>query len=265
MQLRTLARDCLYLNWALPLDSAPELPPPLRYEVHRWQDGDWVFASALLSRLSGLQLAAISFPRLSYPQMTLGLFVLDGDGKPAVLYLCLLVPPWVVPVSRLMARQPASAADFSYPSPSREPDKDSWSWTVRRHHRLEVVARLAAPQVGPGPQLGSWNRTVDYFRNRRLGYRLWEGRLRPIKTSRPAAEVWPLEVEIKDADLVGDCLAKAEAEVLKSPHSAWLCPEIPFIFELAKPMTLPLAPRARVPAAEGLLNRCATIGDHDKH
>ncbi len=251
MQLRTLATDCLYLNWALPLDSAPTLPRPLRYELHRFKESDWVFASALLFRHSGLQLKTMPFPRVSYPQMNLRLYVLDGAGMPAVLFLCMLVPPWVVPVSRFVGRQPAAAAGFSYPAPSRQPHQESWSWSIWRGRRLEVAARLASPQVGDGPPLGSWERTVDYFRNRRLGYVEWDGRLRAIKTAHPAAEVWPLAVEIGEVDLVGHCLADVEAGVLKSPHSAWLCPEIPFIFELGKSMVLPLAPQTPVPAAEG--------------
>jgi len=250
MQLRTLARDCLYLNWALPLEAAPKLPAPLRYELHSWKEAEWVFASALLFRHSGLQLKTMPFPRVSYPQMNLRLYVFDGAGMPAVLFVCMLVPPWVVPVSRLMGRQPAAAAGFSYPSPTRQSPEESWSWTIRRRRRLEVAARVASPQVGYGPPLGSWERTVDYFRNRRLGYVEWEGRLRAIRTSHPAAEVWPLAVELGEVDLVSNCLGDIGADALRSPHSAWLCPEIPFIFELGKSMALPLAPQ-RVPAAEG--------------
>ena len=33
MFLSTEAKDCLYVNWAVPLAQAPPLPEPLRYEV----------------------------------------------------------------------------------------------------------------------------------------------------------------------------------------------------------------------------------------
>jgi hypothetical protein len=250
MQLRTLARDCLYLNWALPLEAAPELPRPLRYEVHEWEDEEWVFVSALLFRITGLHPSAMPFPRLSYPQMNLRLYVFDERGVASVLFLRTLVPFWVVPVSRHLGRQPATAASFSYPDPSDEPDRDSWSWTVERRHRLEVVAGLGNPATGPGPRLGSWERTVEHFSHRRRGYSVWDHKLRPIKTSRPPAQTWPLQVELGEVGLMAECLGIAEAEHWKQVHSAWLSPEIPFVFELGKLIDLPVPTTARVPAPE---------------
>jgi hypothetical protein len=259
MQLRTLARDCLYLNWALPRETAPTLPAPLRYEVHAEDGQQWVFASALLFRVSGLHHPAVRYPRFSYPQMNLRLYVSDGDGVPSVLFLRMLVPLWMVPLSRLLARQPASGASFSYPAPTAHPDEDAWSWSLETRAsgsvyaaaRLEVEACLAAPEAARSPHVGSWERTVDYFRHRRRGYALWEDRLRPISTSHPTVGVWPLQVEVKDASLVADCLGEVDAEVWRRPHSAWLCPEIPFNFELGKLVHLPL-PASGVPAAEGV-------------
>ncbi|MCP3964460.1 MAG: hypothetical protein GY719_42065 [bacterium] len=251
MHVRTKALDCLYLNWALPHDSAPPLPPPLRYEVHEGPGGgEYIFASALLFRLSRLRLETLPFLRLSYPQMNCRVYVLDGDGVPSVLFRRMLVPLWSVPVSRLLARQPAAAARFSYPRPSKQPCGDSWSWTVRRRRSLEVTGRVASPDFGPGPRLGSWEQTLDYFRQRTRGYVVWNQRLRPIQTTRTSGEVWPLAVEVGSADLVAECVAKLSEDVWRSPHSAWLCPEIPFVFELAEMRALSLA-RGRVPAAEG--------------
>jgi hypothetical protein len=80
MLLRTLIRDCLYLNWALPVSSLPELPEPLRYESHPFQEEPHAFASALLFRNERLHLAAMPFLRLTYPQFNLRLYVLDGEG-----------------------------------------------------------------------------------------------------------------------------------------------------------------------------------------
>lgn len=251
MQLQTLARDCLYLNWALPLEAAPRLPEPLRYEVHGWEGRDHVFASALLFQLDGLHLTALPFLRITYPQMNLRLYVRDGDGVPSVLFLRMLVPLWVVPVSRLLARQPAQAARLVFPSPSRggegEREEGGWFWSIRRRGALHVVARLDSPQVHHGPSLGSWDDTVGYFRHRNRGYVLVANRLRSIKTFHPSIELWPLAVEVPRAGLVARCLDRAPADLWQHPHSAWLCPQIPFRFELSKARRLQLAGR-QVPA-----------------
>ncbi len=250
MQLRTKALDCLYLNWALPRESAPALPEPLRYEVHEWDGAEYVFASALLFRLTGLRFETLPFLRLSYPQMNCRVYVLDEDGEPSVLFRRTLVPAWVVPVSRLLGRQPASAARFSFPEPSNGTRNDSWRWSIQRQGSLEIAGKVASPRLGPGPNLGSWETTLDYFRQRSRAYVVWGGQLRPITTSRPAAEVWPLAVEIGKADLVAECFEQVDAEVWQTTHSAWLCPEIPFRFALADLRALAMG-QARVPAAEG--------------
>lgn len=252
MQLSTLARDCLVVNWALPRPAAPELPRPLTYEVHGWNGEDWVFASALLFRLTGLRLESLPFARLSYPQMGLRLYVLDGDGVPSVLFQRMLVPFWVAPLSLVLAGQRASAASFDYPSPSDDPGAGEWRWTVERRRKLEILGRLASPWNGRGPSLGSWDKTVAHFHSRRRGYAIWDGGLRPVRSSHPKTPIWPLEVEIVEVGLVSEYLDKVEPAVWETPHSAWLCPEIPFHFELGKPITLPIPSGRRVPAAEGL-------------
>ena len=250
MYLRTRALDCLYLNWALPRACAPALPPPLRYEIHDWQGAEYVFASALLFRLSGLRLESIPLLRLSYPQMNCRLYVLDEEGLPAVLFRRILVPLWVVPALRMLARQPALAARFSYPPPSREVRADSWRWSVRRRRSLDVSARVASPCFGPGPRLGSWEATLDYFRQRSRGFVVWNRHLRSISTSRASVEVWPLAVEVASAELMAESFEDVDAGVWGAPHSAWLCPEIPFQFELGELRALRLARRG-VAAAEG--------------
>ena len=242
MQLSTLARDCLYVNWAVPLESA-----------HDWDGGQWIFASALLFRLSGLHLESLPFARVSYPQMNLRLYVLDEEGQPSVLFLRMLVPFWIAPMSRLLGRQPATAASLSYPSPSQSPDDGSWTWTIGRRPELEIHGRLASPGLSAtrGPRLGSWEQTVEFFRHRRRGYAMWDNRLRSVRTSHPAVPVWPLEVEVSESRLVAACMPEVETDVWLSPHSTWLCPEVPFYFELGKPIEMPLA-SGGMPAAEGL-------------
>lgn len=251
MQLQTLARDSLSLNWALPLPSAPPLPEPLRYEVHRWQDEDYVFASALLFSLSGLHHRALPFLRLAYPQVSLRLYVIDHDERPAVLLHRLLVPGWTVPGAKCLARQPAEGARLSFPPPSDSP-VESWHWSVwspSRRRGLEVDAELSSPQVSERVGLGSWNETLAYFRYRRRVYALWRSRLRALRTSYSAAEALPVKVAIGDAGLVAACLKGCDEEALRQPHSAWLCPQIPFSFELGKALALPLSGQ-RWPAPE---------------
>ncbi len=163
MILQTVVRDCLYLNWALPATSLPPPPPPLRYDLHRWQDGDVVFASALLFRQDRLHLPKIPLLRLSYPQFNLRLYVIDDDGVPAVLFRTVLVPGWVVPSMRVVADQPAQSGHFEYPRPSQTPGDEGWRWQVRRAGELRVVARQSAPCPGHGPSLGSWERLTRFF------------------------------------------------------------------------------------------------------
>ncbi len=82
MKLRMTVRDCLYLNWALPVEGLPEPAPPLRYQLHSWQGRDWVFASALLFHQDAIQLSALPLLRVGYPQFNLRLCVLDGRASP---------------------------------------------------------------------------------------------------------------------------------------------------------------------------------------
>ncbi|MEM9557320.1 MAG: DUF2071 domain-containing protein [Acidobacteriota bacterium] len=252
MQLRTEARDCLYLNWAVPRAALPSPPAPLRYELHRWRDVDVVFLSALLFRLTGLRPTSLPFPALSYPQMSLRLYVLDEESVSSVLFRRVMVPPWVVPISRFLGRQPARAGLFSFPRPSAEPDVGSWHWSLRGgalspQVSLAVDAELASPRHGDGPTLGDWRRTVDYFRRRPRGYVTFEGRLRAIKRSHPTVDVWPLDAQVSRHGLLEHLFPQVDPECWTRPHSAWLCPEIPFEFEVGQVDLLPM-PR-RVPAA----------------
>ncbi len=231
MILQTVVRDCLYLNWALPAASVPPAPAPLRYEEHGWQGGAVVFASALLFRQERLHLPRIPLLRLSYPQFNLRLYVIDGDGVPAVLFRTVLVPGWVVPSMRVVADQPAQSGQFDYPRPSKTPGDEGWRWRVRRRGELRVVARQQAPCPGHGPSLGSWERLTRFFNQRRRGY--FEGPLglKRVDARHEASAFWPLEVEVETGSLLDQCLPLADA-AWPLPHSAFLCPEIPFVFEL---------------------------------
>lgn len=241
--LRTVVRDCLYLNWALPVESLPEPPDGLRYQLHSWQGGDYVFASALLFHHDAVHLSALPLLRVGYPQLNLRLYVLDGSGTPSVLFRRMLMPAWVAPGVRLVTHQPAGAAKLDFPRPSRNVGEGGpWTWRVEREGCLEVRAWQDSPMVGEGPRLGDWEQTVRYFQERPRGYAEDSGSLRRIDARRHTlTAVWPLRAEVAGEDLFSRLFAlpatAGEASGNGAPawpalHSAWLCPEIPFVFEL---------------------------------
>lgn len=240
MFLSTEARDCLYVNWAVPLSEAPVLPAPLRYELHKSGGRDVVFFSALCFRMSGLHPEVFPLLRISYPQLTLRTYVLDGDNVASVLFVRVWVPLWVAPLTRWVGRQPASPGLFVFPPPTRTRMQDEFSWRVRSQERFEVRARLAAPMVGEEPSLGSFARTVEYFRRRPRGYVVLGGKLRAIERSHPQVDVLPLAAEVPETSLLHSTWPAVSPQVWESPHSAWLCPEIPFSFELGPPIHLPM-------------------------
>lgn len=266
MILESRVRDCLYLNWAVPVAALPEPPFPLRYQSHSWQGEDYAFVSALLFQQAGLHLSNLPLLRLSHPQCNLRLAVLDGEGVPSVLFRQMLLPGWMAPGVRLVTRQPAAGAQLDFPRPSREPGEGEWRWRVssrRRGAALEVTARLASPAksggagglTGVGPCLGSWEETVEYFLERPRGYGEEDGTLHRIEATHPARQevaVWPLRAEVTEAELLPALvplapLAGQNGGGWPPLHSCWLCPEIPFVFEMAaepRPVAPPVVPQA---------------------
>jgi hypothetical protein len=244
MMIEMTVRDCLYLNWALPADALPEPPPPLRYQIHSWQGRDYSFVSALLFHQDALHLSALPLLRFGYPQLNLRLYVLDGGGVPSVLFRRMLMPSWVVPGARLITHQPASRARLDFPRPSHALGDSPWLWKVERGGSLEVRAWQDSPRIGEGPRIGSWEETVRYFYERPRGYAVSGGVLHKIDARHPQADAWPLRVELSGEDLLRRWLPLGRdgngAVPWPGLHSAWLCPEIPLVFELG------LAPKARV-------------------
>ena len=246
----TVVRDCLYLNWAMPLESLPNLPEPLRYEVHGDRGDGVVFASALLFRHESLHFAGVPMLRLSYPQFHLRLHVLDHNDRPAVCLNHILVPTWVVPGVRLLAHQPAVSGRFRYPRPSFELDSEQWKWEVRRNGSLAVAARQASPRVGPGPTLGTWEQVVDCFRMRNRAYVTSTTGLRAIDTTQRSVPLWPVEAEFEDLSLLQTSSVLSGVSEWPDLHSSWICPEIPFTFEMGReavraklrPAAAPVAP-----------------------
>ncbi len=251
MILRTLVRDCLFLNWAVPVELLPPAPEPLRYELHRAGDRAFVLVSALLFRQVGLRLARLPAAGLSYPQCNVRAYVIDGDGLPAVWFWRELMPLWVVPGARLIGRQPARGARFTYPAPIAAGSTGPWRWNVRGgggSGRLLARAEPGAPGVAPGgPVLPAWDALVEHLRQRPRGYALSPFGLERVSTSHPPVPVWPLRAEVEDDSLVRATVPGAMPTSWPGLHSAWLCPEIPFLFEL---VSLPeVAVPDQVPAA----------------
>jgi hypothetical protein len=245
MQLTTVVRDCLFLNWALPADALPAPPPPLRLDTVGWEGGEYAFVSALLFRQRGLKLAALPGLRASYPQFNLRVNTVGGSPMPSVLFHAMLVPPWVVPAARWIARQPARAAGFRYPPGISGEEDEGWRWeVVRGGHRLAVSARPSSPSLAAGPAVGNWESTVTYFRVRPLGFTLTRGRLRAIQTTHPRVTAWPVRAELEEVGLLRRLLPLTQQQEWPPLHSAWLCPEIPFTFELLGAGAHALARRA---------------------
>ena len=249
--LRTVVRDCLYLNWALPVDTLPQLPEPLSYEEHLENGSRHAFASALLFRHEHLHMAGLPFLRFSYPQFNLRLYVRDHEGVPSVYFQRILVPGWVVPSARWVAHQPAQSAQFSYPQSLVATDDAVWNWEVVREVALRLSAKRAPPQLSRGPSLGSWNQTVDHFRHRSRGYVLSSGGLHPVETSQQSVPLLPLEVSVEDPELLIESLGLGDQANWPDIHSAWLCPEVPYEFELSTEAVRPSLRQTPASAAPG--------------
>lgn len=254
MLLRATVRDCLFLNWALPAAALPPPPAPLRYQLHPWQGEHYTFVSALLFFEEGLHVPSLPLLWLTYPQCNVRLYVLDGQGVPSVLLRTMMMPAWVASGVRLVVREPAASARLAFPRPSRKLGDGRWRWRVesgragkRSRLALDVTAWQAAPQVGHGPRLGTWEQTVEYFEERPRGYLPDGGELHRIESVHPPAAAWPLQAEVAAGSLLPALLPLGDGAGWPPLHSAFLCPEIPFAFELgvvAKPQVAPAVAQA---------------------
>ncbi len=230
MSIRTVARDCLHLHWAVPRERLPEPPAPLRWDV-RGDGGDGVvFASALLFRMERARLRSLPVFKLSHPQFHLRLCTLDGDGSPSFYLLAALTPTWALPGARLLERQPAVTGSFDFPRPGHAPGERAFHWSVRRRKCLEVSARAGSPPAGSGPSLGTWENLISYFQRRDPVYFAAAEGLRKIEIGRRPGGAVPLAAEVGRQDLLGECLELAGG--WPPLHSAFFCPETPFVFVL---------------------------------
>ena len=120
---------------------------------------------------------------------------------------------------------------------------------MERGETLEVRAWQDSPAVGQGPRIGSWEQTVEYISERSRGYAVEDGELHRVEAEHPRVVVWPLRAEIGDAGLLTSLLSLTHgathgtaAAAWPALHSAWLCPEIPFVFDLGFVPKMQVAP-----------------------
>ncbi|MEM6453464.1 MAG: DUF2071 domain-containing protein [Acidobacteriota bacterium] len=259
MRLATVARDCLYVHWLLPRALAPSLPAPLRYEVHAHGGAPYVFASAQWFQVDSLHASTMPLLRASYPQLNLRLYAFDDDGVPSVYFPRLLVPLWITPAARLLARQPLEAAHFRVPAPtpSVDPALDGASsmaprrWLVRR---AETLSLIAAPAVrGNFDRAVPWVDPTRHLRRRIRGYVPWGASgVRAIRTWHPSAAsapAQPMDVEMTCVDLLASTFGVDDSLWLH-PHGACLCAEIPVAFDLMRlPRVAPAPAPTPTPAA----------------
>ena len=188
-----------------------------------------MFASALLFRQQGIHLLSAPWARISYPQLNLRFYTLDHDDVPSVLFHAMWVPTWVVPAARVIGRQPVQGASMRFPD-SVDLSDGTFRWRVASGSGLDVSAAPGSAAVGTGPRIGAWSETVGYFRQRPRGYSLGTSGLRRVETSHVSTSVWPMDVELADVSLLESCLALPRG--LPELHSAWVCPELHFDFEV---------------------------------
>jgi hypothetical protein len=245
MRLHSRLRECLCLNWAVPVAHLPPAPHPLRYELHAHDGTDYVLASVFMFRHEDVHPETLPLFRLSFPQLNVRLYVLDAEDVPSVLFPAILVPGWVVPTAVLVGRQPARPARFAH---TGDPGAESgrWEWEVHAGAALHCIATLGSPHHQEvGPQIGSWQQTVDYARMRNRGYAVGRGGgLKRIETEQPAVEVSPVSVDLRDAELPRVLVGAPSWPTL---HSAWVCPEMRMRFDLVREPAMALPRQAPVP------------------
>lgn len=227
MRLHSTVHDCLFVNWELDPEAAPDLPSALSYDTRPIGDQERCFVSLLLFRQRGLQLVSLPWPPLSHAQANLRLCIIDAEGRPAVLFVAIWVPAWMSGLMRTFGRVPATSAGLTFPGGPVLPEAGG-HWAVDCGDRFEVTVQ---PGATAGRRIGTWRQTVDFFRLRETGYIATHGGLRRVRAVQPEAEATPVTVRIDDASLANAALGGALAGA--RVQSAFLCEKLPFEFELS--------------------------------
>lgn len=230
MRFLTDLENCLYLNWAVPVGSAPRPPGPLRYEVHPTEEGPRVLASLLVFRNTSMRIASSPWPSLSYPQANLRYYVLDGDGVPAVWFRRMAVPAWALPAVRWTVGEVVRPGRLRHGG-------DDWRWELHSRAGGFAIDARAGSTLGVAPNLGAGSAVVRYFSRRSRGYAVRRGRLRRVDATHRAAAPCPVQVTVGDGGWIQDALG---AEMPPQPHSAWVFPRMSFEFEAVAAKAAPL-------------------------
>lgn len=242
MGFETLLVDALYVNWAVPRAELPTPPAPLDLESVVDGGETTAFVTLVLFRQRGLHSTRLPFVRLEFPQCNLRLPVRDADRVASVWLLRQLVPAWVVPLGRLVARQPVSGATLRVSGGGDGPCDQHWEIAAGRP--LAVRSRGGAPGAD-GPGFGGWEALVAFFRERPRGYVDGGAGLRRIEATFDHAAGMPCRVEVERADWLVERLPEVAPARWQRPHSAFVVPATRLELERSK---LPAAVGATVPA-----------------
>jgi hypothetical protein len=239
----TLLVDALYVNWAVPRAELPAPPAPLALDCAVDGETHCGFVTLVLFRQRGLHTPRLPFVRLEFPQCNLRLPVRDADRVASVWLVRQLVPAWVVPLGRLVARQPVSGAVLRVAQGNDEGPCDQ-RWEIAAGRPLVVRSRAGAPAAG-GPGFGGWEQLVAFFRERPRGYVDGGGRLRRIEAAFDHAAGIPCRVEIERDDWLRARLPEVAPERWGAPHSAFVVPATRLELERSK---VPAEVAAAIPA-----------------
>lgn len=238
----SLLVDALYVNWAVPRAELPLPPPPLELDAALDGDAERAFVTLVLFRQRGLRATQLPFVRLDFPQCNLRLPVRDADRVASVWFVRQLVPAWVVPLGRLVARQPVSGAVLRVGVGAGGPCEQRWE--ISAGQPLVLQSHGGAPP-SDGPRLGGWEQTVAFFRERPRGYVDGSDGLRRIEAAFDHAAGMPCRVDVERDDWLRARLPGVAAARWRAPHAAFVVPATRLELERSK---LPQAVSAAVPA-----------------
>ena len=254
MRLLSRLRECLCLNWAVPVTHLPPAPASLRYEVHDHRRGRLRAGvdppvpprrGPLRDAAAGQALVPAAQPPPLRPRRR-------GRSRGPVRRDPGAELDRRRPRSWSAASRRARRASSTRASPDRRPEAGSgrFSPTVgRAAAATPAPAFTASPpwarrRWAPAPRSGAGSRRSTTSACATAGYALSRGALKRIETEQPAVAVSPVTVDLRDAELPRALLGAPDWPEL---HSAWVCPEMRMRFDLAPERALALPRQAPVP------------------
>ncbi len=239
VRFETELTDALYVTWSVPSSALPQLPAALTLDTVSREGGSFGFVTLVLFRQSGLRRPRIPWLRLSFPQCNLRVPVRDTERCASILLIRELVPAWVVPIARAIAKQPVSAGLLRFPE---QPGADLARWHVQAGRALTLEVRAGDPAGG----LTGWEERVRFLRDRRRAYVLRAGVLRRTEATHEGGAAVPVSVRVESADWLAGELPAVPAASWAAPVCGFLVPSSQLAFELQP--ALPDRPPARLPA-----------------